>query len=164
MKLHDAYLSVAEALRHGGYENGVMVTIQWVEAEEVTQETAPSPAGSGRWHPGSRRFWRPGVEGKNRGGPVCQNPGVPYLGICLGMQTAVIEFARSVLGLTDANSGEFDEKSEHKVIDLMPDQRGNLPKGGTMRLGAYPCQIAAGSLMEKSLWMQTDFRAAPAPV
>lgn len=150
VKLHDAYLSVAEALRHGGYENGVMVTIQWVEAEEVTQETAPSLLGQadGILVPGG--FGDRGVEGKIAAAQYARTQGVPYLGICLGMQTAVIEFARSVLGLADANSGEFDEKSEHKVIDLMPDQRGNLPKGGTMRLGAYPCQIAAGSLMEKA--------------
>lgn len=74
---------------------------------------------------------------------------IPYLGICLGMQIAVIEYARNVLGYTDANSGEFDENSTHKVIDFMPDQYGDIPKGGTMRLGACPCVLSRGSLMEK---------------
>jgi CTP synthase len=73
---------------------------------------------------------------------------IPYFGICLGMQIAVIEFARGVLGYADANSGEFDENSKHKVIDFMPDQYGDMPKGGTMRLGAYPCSITKGSLLE----------------
>ncbi|MDE7216196.1 MAG: gamma-glutamyl-gamma-aminobutyrate hydrolase family protein, partial [Clostridia bacterium] len=75
---------------------------------------------------------------------------VPYFGICLGMQTAVIEYARNVLGYKDATSSEFDSKSKHCVIDLMPDQHGNIPKGGTMRLGAYPCKIAKDSLMSKA--------------
>lgn len=148
VKLHDAYLSVAEALRHGGYENGVAVNIQWIEAEEVTDETAPAllAQADGILVPGG--FGDRGIEGKIAAAHYARTHDVPYLGICLGMQTAVIEFARGVLGILDANSGEFDENGNHKVIDLMPDQRGDIPKGGTMRLGAYPCQIAPGSRME----------------
>ena len=90
-----------------------------------------------------------GIEGKIIAAKYARENDLPYLGICLGMQTAVIEFARDVLGFKDANSAEFDAQSGHKVIDLMPDQKGNLPKGGTMRLGAYPCRLAADSLMIK---------------
>ena len=148
VKLRDAYLSVAEALHHGGYENGVMVDIRWIEAEELTPETADEllVGVHGILVPGG--FGERGVEGKIEAARYARTHGIPYLGICLGMQTAVIEFARHVLGLSDANSGEFAPESPHRVIDLMPDQRGNIPKGGTMRLGAYPCQIVAGSRLE----------------
>ena len=88
-----------------------------------------------------------GIEGMIATARYARTNNVPYLGICPGMQIAVIEFARSVLGLNDANSGEFDENSNHKVIDFMPDQSNEMNKGGTMRLGAYPCKIAAGTKM-----------------
>ena len=81
---------------------------------------------------------------------------IPYLGICLGMQIAVIEFARNVLGLTDAGSGEFDEQCAHKVIDFMPGQSGKIHKGGTLRLGSYPCRIKEGSRYGRVLWRRTD--------
>lgn len=150
VKLHDAYLSVAEALRHGGYENGAHVEIMWIEAEEVTSKTVEKLLGdaNGVLVPGG--FGDRGIEGKILAAKYAREHDVPYLGICLGMQIAVIEFARSILGLKDANSGEFDEKSSNKVIDLMPDQQGNIPKGGTMRLGAYPCAIKHGTMMEKA--------------
>ena len=93
-------------------------------------------------------FGNRGIEGKICAVQYAREHDIPYLGICLGMQIAVIEFARHVLGYADATSGEFDQ-TEHKVIDLMPDQHGNIPKGGTMRLGAYPCKIAPGTHMEK---------------
>ncbi len=150
VQLHDAYLSVAEALRHGGYENGVDVDIQWVDAEQVTPETAAELLGGagGILVPGG--FGDRGIEGKIAAAQYAREMDVPYLGICLGMQTAVIEFARHVAGLDEANSSEFAPDSPYPVIDLMPDQQGNLPKGGTMRLGAYPCHIQPGSIMAQA--------------
>ena len=149
VKLHDAYLSVAEALRHGGYENETHVKINWIEAEQVTEETVNDILSKvdGILVPGG--FGDRGIEGKILAAKYARENDVPYLGICLGLQTAVIEFARDVLGLKDANSGEFDFTSSNKVIDLMVDQYGDIPKGGTMRLGAYPCKIKKGTLLEK---------------
>ena len=149
IKLHDAYLSVAEALRHGGFETGCSVEIDWIEAEKITADTEDEILGyaDGIIVPGG--FGDRGIEGMIRAAGYARRNNVPYFGICLGMQIAVIEYARSVLGYEDANSGEFDEKSGHKVIDFMPDQYGDIPKGGTMRLGAYPCRITEGSVLEK---------------
>ena len=149
-KLHDAYLSVAEALHHGGYENGVKVNIRWIESETLEGPDAEDILSGvdGILVPGG--FGSRGVEGKIRAAKYAREHNVPYLGICLGMQTAVIEFARDVLGYHDAHSSEFNEESAHCIIDFMPDQRGNIPKGGTMRLGAYPCVIKAGSTLEKA--------------
>ena len=150
VKLHDAYLSVAEALRHAGYETGAKIEIDWIEAEDVTGETADKLLSSadGILVPGG--FGDRGIEGKILAAKYAREHDVPYLGICLGMQVAVIEYARHILGWKDANSSEFSPHSPHSVIDLMPDQQGNLPKGGTMRLGAYPCKIYPGSIMEMS--------------
>lgn len=147
VKLHDAYLSVAEALHHGGYENGAVVEIKWVDSEDVTEETVTELLKDchGILVPGG--FGDRGVEGKIVTARYARQHNVPYLGICLGMQIAVIEYARTVLGLQDANSSEFTPNGANNVIDLMPDQQGNLPKGGTMRLGAYPCVIKEGSMM-----------------
>lgn len=145
IKLHDAYLSVTEALKHAGYENGLSVEIDWIEAEDITEETEESILGQadGILVPGG--FGDRGIEGMIKAAGYARRKNIPYLGICLGMQIAVIEFARNVLGYADANSGEFDESSDHKVIDFMPDQYGDIPKGGTMRLGAYPCIAPEGS-------------------
>lgn len=150
VKLHDAYLSVAEALRHGGFEHGCMVDIKWVEAEDVTADTAESLLGDvkGILVPGG--FGDRGILGKIEAARYAREKDIPYFGICLGMQIAVIEFARNVLGLSDADSGEFCEDTAHKVIDFMPDQSGDIPKGGTMRLGAYPCVIREGTIMAKA--------------
>ena len=149
VKMRDAYLSVAEALRHGGYANDVKVNIRWVEAEEVTKESAEDllASANGILVPGG--FGDRGIEGKIAAASYARKNNIPYLGICLGMQTAVIEFARSELGFSDAASAEFDAGSSHKVIDLMPDQRGVISKGGTMRLGAYPCRLKEGSSLLK---------------
>lgn len=149
-KLHDAYLSVAEALHHGGYENGVHVNIRWIESEDLEEQNPETVLGDvdGILVPGG--FGVRGVEGKMQAARYAREHDVPYLGICLGMQTAVMEFARDVLGYEDADSAEFNEESTHKVIDFMPDQRGNIPKGGTMRLGAYPCVIRSGSILEQA--------------
>ena len=143
VKLHDAYLSVAEALRHAGFENGAEVEIDWVDSELLTRENAADYLKNcdGIILPGG--FGNRGIEGMVAACEYARTHDLPYFGICLGMQVAVIEFARHVLGLADANSGEFAETG-HKVIDLMPDQKGKV-KGGTMRLGAYPCAVSEGS-------------------
>ena len=147
VQLHDAYLSVAEALRHAGYVYGARVQIKWIDSETVNDKNAAETLAGcdGILVPGG--FGNRGIEGMIATARYARTNNVPYLGICLGMQIAVIEFARSVLGLNDANSGEFDENSSHKVIDFMPDQSNEMNKGGTMRLGAYPCKIAAGTKM-----------------
>ena len=148
--LHDAYLSVAEALRHGGYENGADVEIKWVDCELITKYKADELLGDvdGILVPGG--FGNRGVEGKVIAAQYAREHDIPYLGICLGMQTAVIEYAKNVLGYDDANSGEFAPEGKHNVIDLMPEQLGIENMGGTMRLGAYPCVIKEGSMMEKA--------------
>lgn len=147
VQLHDAYLSVAEALRHAGYVYGARVQIKWIDSETVNDKNAAETLAGcdGILVPGG--FGNRGIEGMIATARYARTSNVPYLGICLGMQIAVIEFARSVLGLADANSGEFDENSNHKVIDFMPDQNNEMNKGGTMSLGAYPCKIAAGTKM-----------------
>lgn len=149
VQLHDAYLSVAEALRHAGYVYGARVQIKWIDSETITNDNvAETLAGcDGLLVPGG--FGNRGIEGKIATAHYARTNNVPYLGICLGMQIAVIEFARYVCGLKDANSGEFDENSNNKVIDFMPDQNAEINKGGTLRLGAYPCKIAADTKMEE---------------
>jgi len=149
VKLHDAYLSVKEALHHGGYENDAHVKIQWIESEEITPKTAPElfKGIDGIIVPGG--FGDRGIDGMVEAARYAREHDIPYFGICLGMQICVIEFARNVLGFTDANSSEFNEASTHKVIDFMPDQNNEMNKGGTMRLGAYPCKIRSNSLLER---------------
>ena len=144
VRLHDAYLSVAEALTHAGFENAAKVEIEWVDSEKLTDADAPKVfAGvDGILVPGG--FGGRGIEGKIAAAKYARENNVPYLGICLGMQTAVIEFARHVLGYADANSSEFNPESAYPVIDIMPDQLG-VKMGGTMRLGAYPCKVRAGT-------------------
>ncbi len=153
VQLHDAYLSVAEALRHAGYENQSFIDIKWVDTELITEYSVDEFLGDvdGILVPGG--FGNRGIEGKIIAVKYAREKDIPYLGICLGMQTAVIEFARNVLGLADADSGEFAPESQHKVIDLMPDQKGIVEKGGTMRLGAYPCRIRKGTIMERAYGM-----------
>ena len=141
--LHDAYLSVAEALTHGGIENQVKVDVLWVDSETVTDENAAQvlAGADGILVPGG--FGDRGIEGKISAIRYARENNVPFLGICLGMQMAVVEFARHVCGLADAHSSEFSQASAHPVIDLMPDQRGVTAKGGTMRLGSYPCKLTS---------------------
>ena len=150
IELHDAYLSVIEALKHAGWAHGSQVAIDWIDAEELNENTAESLLGnvSGILVPGG--FGSRGISGKVEAAKYARENNIPYLGICLGMQTAVIEFGRDVLGYKDADSSEFTPETKHAVISLMPDQMGNIPLGGTMRLGAYPCRIAKGSIMEKA--------------
>ncbi len=148
VQLHDAYLSVAEALAHGGYETDAKVEIKWVDTETLTGKNVASLLGDvdGVLVPGG--FGTRGIEGKVVACRYAREHNIPYLGICLGMQVAVIEYARSVLGFEDANSSEFYPEGKHSVIDLMPDQYG-VKMGGTMRLGAYPCKVI-GPLMKEA--------------
>ena len=147
--LHDAYLSVAEALRHAGYWCGAKVNILWTDSETITENNYEEVLGKadGILVPGG--FGNRGIEGKILAAKYARIHDVPYLGICLGMQTAVIEFARNVCGMADANSGEFDPTSKHKVIDFLPDQNDEVDKGGTLRLGAYPCKVAEDTTLYK---------------
>ncbi|MCI8554382.1 MAG: CTP synthase [Clostridiales bacterium] len=141
VELHDAYLSVAEALKHGGIPSGAEVEIRWIDAEDITPATAgPLLDGvNGILVPGG--FGTRGVDGKIEAARYARENQIPYLGICLGMQVAVIEFARHVLGYADAHSSEIDSSTAHPVIDLMSDQRAVDQLGGTMRLGRYPCML-----------------------
>ena len=150
IKLHDAYLSVVEALSHAGYENGANIKIKWVDAESVNYKSANKILSDcdGILIPGG--FGDRGIEGMICAANYARLNNIPYLGICLGMQIAVIEFARNVLKMTNANSTEFDKFTLYPVIDLMIDQYGNIPLGGTMRLGAYPCKIKPNTIMELS--------------
>ena len=147
VELHDAYLSVAEALRHAGYYHDARVKIKWIDSEEITPENVDKTLSSldGIIVPGG--FGSRGIEGMICAAKYARENGIPYFGICLGMQIAVIEYARNAAGITDANSGEFDEMCKNKVIDFMPGQNDDIDKGGTLRLGAYPCVIAEGSAM-----------------
>ncbi|MBQ6264979.1 MAG: CTP synthase [Clostridia bacterium] len=147
--LHDAYLSVAEALRHAGYSLNARVNIHWIDSEKITEFTVGEILGglSGIIVPGG--FGDRGIEGMILSAKYARENNIPYFGICLGMQTAVIEYARNVAGITDANSGEFDEQCKNKVIDFMPGQSDSIDKGGTLRLGAYPCNIGENTVMAR---------------
>ena len=147
--LHDAYLSVAEALRHAGYSLDAEVKIRWIDSENITaQNVGETLSGlDGIIVPGG--FGKRGIEGMILSARYARENNVPYFGICLGMQIAVIEYARNVLGLADADSGEFSPVCAHKVIDFMPGQSDEISKGGTLRLGAYPCCIQPGTTMER---------------
>ena len=150
VRLHDAYLSVAEALQHGGFENGVEVNIDWVDSEDINDSTVDKLLSDcdGVILPGG--FGHRGIEGMICAANYCRVRNIPYFGICLGMQIAVISYARNVLGYEDADSGEFAPESRHRVIDLMESQYGVSTKGGTMRLGAYPCRIRPNTRMAEA--------------
>ena len=141
-QLHDAYLSVVEALHHAGTANDAVVEIAWIDSEELTEQNleASLRGCGGILVPGG--FGERGIEGMIRAIQYAREQRVPFFGICLGMQMAVVEFARHVLGWADANSAEFSETTRHPVIALMPDQMHITDKGGTMRLGKYPCVLA----------------------
>ncbi len=143
--LHDAYLSVAEALRHGGIANKIDVEIDWVDSEGITSENVGKrlDGADGILVPGG--FGDRGIEGKIQAARYARENGVPFFGICLGMQMAVIEYARDVLGLADANSTEFSKETPNPVIHIMPDQKNVENMGGTLRLGLYPCKLSEGS-------------------
>jgi len=147
VELKDAYISVAEALRHAGIFHGAEVRIHWVHAEELEKGTARLPEGvGGVLVPGG--FGDRGIEGKIEAIRLARENGIPFLGICLGMQLAVVEYARHVCGLTGAASAEFVPDTAHPVIDLLPEQKGVEDLGGTMRLGSYPCRLVPGTRAE----------------
>ena len=143
--LHDSYLSVVEALKHGGIGNKVDVDIKWVESDTINENNVFQILGDvdGILVPGG--FGDRGIEGMIIAANYARTNGIPYLGICLGMQIAMIEFARNVLDFEDANSIEFNHKTNHPVIDLMPEQREVTEMGATMRRGKCPCQLKEGS-------------------
>ncbi len=159
VQLHDAYLSVAEALRHAGYALDARVEIEWIDSEALSAENyeAILSGASGKAGPQARScgavdgvivpggFGNRGIEGMILAAKYAREHHVPYFGICLGMQIAVIEYARDVAGLAEANSHEFDENSPHQVIHFMADQNDEIDKGGTLRLGSYPCRLERGT-------------------
>jgi CTP synthase len=144
----DTYISVVESLKHGGIENETAVDIKWFNAESLGNNITEQLEGvDAIVVPGG--FGVRGIEGKIAAIRYARENGVPFLGLCLGLQTAVIEFSRNVAGLKTANSTEFDEGTEHPVVAMLRDQRHIERKGGTMRLGTYPCAIPAGTLAHK---------------
>ncbi|HMM49910.1 MAG TPA: CTP synthase, partial [Miltoncostaeaceae bacterium] len=142
VQLHDAYLSVVEALKHAGIHHGVEVEIDWVDAEasDLTERLASA---DGVLVPGG--FGGRGIDGKIAAARFARESGTPYFGICLGMQVAVIEYARNVAGMEGANSSEFDPDTPYPVVDLLPEQRAVADFGGTMRLGADPVHLVEGT-------------------
>ncbi|MCX8129087.1 MAG: CTP synthase [Clostridia bacterium] len=145
VELHDAYLSIVESLKHGGIANNADVRIKWVNSEHISEENVKNYLYKvdGILVPGG--FGDRGIEGKILAAKYARENKIPYFGICLGMQMAVIEFARNIVGLKGANSSEFNSETKYPVIDLMPEQRDIDEKGGTMRLGLYPCKIKENS-------------------
>ena len=149
VQLHDAYLSVAEALRHAGFALGTKVDIDWIDSETITEDSCEGILGrlDGILVPGG--FGHRGIEGMILAAQYAREHHLPYFGICLGMQIAVIEYARHVLKLKDANSGEFAPNCSNKIIDFMPGQSNEIDKGGTLRLGSYPCLIKPNTTMAR---------------
>ena len=149
VKLEDSYLSVIESVKHAGYKNGVGVNIKLIDSEKITSQNVEEMLKDfdGVIVPGG--FGNRGIEGKIETIKYVRENKIPFLGICLGMQMAVIEFARNVLKYNDANSVEFDENTAHPVIHIMENQKNITKKGGTMRLGAYPCVLKQGSYARK---------------
>ncbi|MDO4540420.1 MAG: CTP synthase [Syntrophomonadaceae bacterium] len=146
VQLPDAYLSIVESLKHAGFQYHSSIDIRWIHAEEVEQNGEGILEGlDAILIPGG--FGERGIEGKIAAAGYARRNGLPFLGICLGMQCAVVEFARNVCGLSGAASSEFRPDSPHPVVHLMPDQEGVQDKGGTMRLGSYPCDLAEGSIV-----------------
>ena len=149
VKLEDSYLSVIESVKHAGYKNGVGVNIKLIDSEKITSQNVEEMLKDfdGVIVPGG--FGNRGIEGKIETIKYVRENKIPFLGICLGMQMAVIEFARNVLKYNDANSVEFDENTAHPVIHIMENQKNITKKGGTMRLGAYPCVLKQGTYARK---------------
>lgn len=152
--LQDAYLSVAEALYHAGFANNVDVEIKWIQAEHVNRENVADLLGDadGILVPGG--FGDRGIEGKIEAIRYARENKIPFLGICLGMQMAIVEFARNVLHLTGANSSEINPETPHPVIDLLPEQKNVEDMGGTMRLGLYACNVVKGSLAHQAYQLE----------
>ena len=150
VEFHDAYMSVREALKHAAISKGVEVEISWIHSSELEKQRGWEilTGADGIIVPGG--FGSRGTEGKILAARYARENNIPYLGLCLGMQLMVVEFARHLLGDDDVNSAEFDRSTAHPVIDLMPDQKDIVDMGGTMRLGLYPCQLTPGSLAAKA--------------
>jgi CTP synthase len=140
-QLHDAYISVVESLKHGGVAHRVSINIKWIPSESVTTDNVSELLGdvSGILVPGG--FGDRGIEGKINAIRYARENKIPFLGLCLGMQLALVEFARNVLGYQDAHSVELDPSTTHPIIHLMPEQNGIEDIGGTLRLGSYPCVL-----------------------
>lgn len=149
-ELHDAYISINESLKHASWNNGAECKIKWIESSTLTEENISSKLKNvdGILVPGG--FGERGVEGMILSSRYARENNIPYLGICLGMQIATIDIARNILGYSDANTGEITPNGKHNVIALMENQKGVHKKGGTMRLGAYPCVIKEGTLLERA--------------
>jgi len=149
VSLHDAYLSVVEALTHAGFASNTEVRVRWVNAEDVYEQNVDELLGGvqGILVPGG--FGDRGIEGKIIAIRYAREKRIPFFGVCLGMQVAVVEYARYVVGMTDANSSEINPATPYPVIDLLPEQKDIEEMGGTMRLGLYPCKLAPGSLAER---------------
>ena len=149
VRLEDSYISVIESLNHAGFENNVNVDIELIDSETITQDTAEEKLKglNGIIVPGG--FGNRGIEGKIETIKYARENNIPFLGICLGMQMAVVEFARDVLGIKDANSAEFSETTKNPVIHIMENQKNVEKKGGTMRLGSYPCILKPGSIASR---------------
>ena len=154
VKLEDSYLSVAESIRHSGFENNVKVEIGYVDSEGITEDNVKEKLEKYNAIIVPGGFGNRGIEGMITTIKYARENDIPFLGICLGMQMTVVEFARNVLGLKDANSEEFAPYSKNQVIHIMDEQKGIDKKGGTMRLGSYPCVLKDGSLAQK-LYGQT---------
>ena len=150
IQLEDSYISVIESLRHAGFENNVNVDIELIDSESITKENVSDKLNgiNGVVVPGG--FGNRGIEGKIETIKFARESHIPFLGICLGMQMAVVEFARNVLKLENCNSAEFDGKAKNQVVHIMESQKGISNKGGTMRLGKYPCMLKQGSLARKT--------------
>jgi CTP synthase len=149
VQLHDAYLSVAESLRHAGYALDCRVEIEWIDSETITRENVKDKFSdvTGIIVPGG--FGNRGIEGMIISAEYARKNHVPYFGICLGMQVSVIEYARNVAGLEGADSREFNAGTPYPVIDFMPGQYDEIDKGGTLRLGRYPCMLATGTVIRR---------------
>lgn len=145
VELHDSYISVNEALKHGGIASHTRVNIHWIDSEQLEKQDVPEALKNmdGILVPGG--FGTRGIEGKIKAAKYARDNGVPYLGICLGMQVAIIEFARHILGMEDANSAEINPSTQYPVIDLLPEQKHISDLGGTLRLGQYPCKLHSDS-------------------
>ena len=155
VKLEDSYISVIESLYHAGFANNVKVKVKLIDSETITSENVSEKLHEidGVVVPGG--FGNRGIEGKIETIKYVRENNIPFLGICLGMQMAVVEFARNVLGLKDANSSELDKNTKNPVIHIMKEQKDVSKKGGTMRLGAYPCSIKKGTLANKIYGKET---------
>ena len=154
IKLHDAYLSVSEALTHAGYAANARVKIEWIDSETITEDNVGEKLKDcdGIIVPGG--FGSRGIEGMITTARYCRENNIPYFGICLGMQVAVIEYARNVCGMKNANSREFDPNSPYKVIDFLPDQNDSTKKGGTLRLGVWQCCLKEGTRIRETYGKQ----------